>query len=179
MKIFRIFKIFTAPVDMLYAALYPVSYARKIGVQMNNNKVVIYGSSYSMFSAEPYLVTLGDNVYISVGAKFVCHDGSTLPFRKDFPDLELAGEIRIGNNVFIGMGALILPNIEIGSDCIVGANSVVTKNVPDGSIVAGNPARIVSKTSEFLKKAHDRSLKIGHLTGRAKVKAYKKIFNKS
>jgi carbonic anhydrase/acetyltransferase-like protein (isoleucine patch superfamily) len=177
MNIRRLLKIFTTPLNMLHAALYPVSYARKIGVELKG-RVTIYGSSYAMFSSEPYLVTLGDNVYISVGANFVCHDGSTLPFRKDIPDLELAGEIRVGNNVFIGMGSLILPNVTIGNDCIVGANSVVTKSVPDGSIVAGNPARLVSKTENFLLRAQQRSLKIGHLTGKDKVLAYKKLFNK-
>src|SRR3990167_9860876 len=106
MNVLRLLKIFTVPFKMLHAALYPVSYARKIGVEIKG-RVTIYGSSYAMFSSEPYLVTLGDNVYISIGARFVCHDGSTLPFRKDIPDLELAGEIRVGNNVFIGAGALV------------------------------------------------------------------------
>ena len=168
---------YSAPFNMLLAALDPVAYARKIGVQMHG-EVTIYGSSYAMFSAEPYLVTLGDNVFISVGAKFLCHDGSTLPFRKDYPDLELAGEINVGNNVFIGMGALILPNVTIGSRCIVGANAVVTRNVPAGSIVAGNPARRISDTADFLERAKCRSLKIGHLTGAEKVAAYKRIFSK-
>lgn len=177
MRLGRLLKLFTAPLNMLHAALYPVSYAKKIGVDLKG-RTTIYGSSYAMFSSEPYLVTLGDNVYISIGASFVCHDGSTLPFRKDVPDLELAGEIHVGNNVFIGMGALILPNVSIGSDCIVGANSVVTKTVPDGSIVAGNPAKVISSTSDFLARAKEKSLHIGHLSGEDKVRAYKRIFNK-
>ncbi|PHS19681.1 MAG: capsule biosynthesis protein CapG [Kangiella sp.] len=143
-----------------------------------NGDVKIYGSSYSMFSTEPYLVTLGDNVYISVGARFVCHDGSTLPFRKEFPDLELAGEIKVGNNVFIGTGALLLPRVTVGNNCVVGANSVVTKDVPDNSIVGGNPAKFIKSTFDFLEKAKNNSLKIGHLTGNDKVVAYKQIFNK-
>lgn len=178
MSIFRLFKIFTVPLNRLHASLYPVSFAKKKGVKMNGI-VKIYGSSYEMFSSEPYLVTLGDNVFISINAKFVCHDGSTLPFRKDIPDLELAGEITVGNNVFIGMGALILPNIRIGSNCIVGANTVVTKDVLDGTIVAGNPGRVIGQTSDFLEKAKLRSLKIGHLHGKEKVVAYKRIFKKT
>ena len=177
MKLRRLLKLFTVPINMLHASLYPISYARKIGVNFKGD-VTIYGSSYSMFSSEPYLVTLGKNVFISVGASFICHDGSTLPFRKEFPDLELAGEITVGDNVFVGAGALVLANVDIGNNCIVGANAVVTKNVPDGSIVAGNPARFIKGTSEFLEKAKQKSLKIGHLTGKEKVQAYKKIFNK-
>ncbi|MDU9037529.1 acyltransferase [Pseudomonas corrugata] len=177
MRLSRLLKVFTAPFNMLHASLYPVAYARRIGVDIKG-QLTIYGSSYEMFSSEPYLVTIGDNVFISIRAKFVCHDGSTLPFRKDIPDLELAGEIVVGNNVFIGMGALILPNVRIGHNCIVGANAVVTKNVNDGSIVAGNPARVIGLTSEFLERAQGKSLKIGNLVGKEKVQAYKKIFNK-
>tara|TARA_R110002110_G_scaffold61225_6_gene172130 strand:+ start:31527 stop:31835 length:309 start_codon:yes stop_codon:yes gene_type:complete len=101
-----------------------------------------------------------------------------LPFRKNIPDLELAGEIQIGDNIFIGKGALILPGVTVGNNCIVGANAVVTKSFPEGSIIAGNPARVVRKTEDFLRRAEQRSLKIGHLVGREKVLAYKKIFNK-
>ena len=173
----RLTKLFTATANMLWAHLYPVSYARKVGVEMKG-EVMIYGSSYKMFSAEPYLVTLGDNVFISVDARFVCHDGSTLPFRKEVPDLELAGEIVVGDNVFIGMSAIILAGVTIGSNCVVGAGSVVAKDVPDNSIYAGVPAKFIKKTDDFLSEAKSRSLKIGNLRGEEKVVAYKKIFGK-
>lgn len=173
----KIFKIIKFPFNYIFARLFPVKYAESLGVRMNGN-VTIYGTSYFMFSAEPYLVTLGDNVFISVDASFVCHDGSTLPFRRDIPDLELAGEIVVGDNVFIGTRALILPGVSIGSNCIIGANSVITKDVPDNTVVAGNPGRVIKSIDDFLEKAQKRSLKIGHLYGKSKVDAYKKIFNK-
>lgn len=176
-KLVRLVKIVKFPINYLYARLAPVRYAKKLGVRMKGS-VTIYGTSYFMFSAEPYLVTLGDNVFISIDASFVCHDGSTLPFRKTIPDLELAGEIVVGNNVFVGTKALILPGITIGNNCIIGANSVVTKDVPDNCVVAGNPARIIKSIEDFLSKAQEESLRIGHLKGEEKVAAYKKIFNK-
>ncbi|WP_407530741.1 acyltransferase [Vibrio parahaemolyticus] len=172
----RIKKSISFPINALHARLYPVSYAKKIGVNIKGS-VFIYGSSYEMFSAEPYLVSLGDNVYISVDARLVCHDGSTLPFRKQHPDFELAGKIDVGDNVFIGTRAMILPGVTIGNNCIVGACSVVTRDVPDNTVVAGNPARMIKSTDEFLEKALSHSLKIGHLSGKDKVEAYKKIFN--
>lgn len=175
MRLQRILKIFTVPFKLLYAQLYPVQYAKSLGVNMQG-AVTIYGSSYMMFSSEPFLVTLGDNVYISLDAKFICHDGSVLPFRKDIPDLDITKRINIGNNVFIGLGALILPGVTIGNDCIVGAYAVVTKDVPDGTIVAGNPARVIKKTDDYLKKAKEDSLHIGHLVGKEKEKVYKEIF---
>lgn len=177
-KIYRLLKIFTVPLKLLHAILFPVSYARRLGVNFNGN-VTIYGSSYRMFSSEPYLVTLGDNVYISVGVEFVCHDGSTLPFRKDIPDLELAGEIIVGDNVFIGKGATVLAGVTIGSNCVIGACALVTKNVPDNTIYGGVPAKFLKTTEDFLEKAQKNSLKIGHLQGNDKVIAYKRIFEKN
>ncbi|TMV82379.1 acyltransferase [Thioclava sp. BHET1] len=50
---------------------------------------------------------------------------------------------RIGRDCFIGGRSLILPGVEIGDGCIVGAGAVVTGSVPAGSVVAGNPARII------------------------------------
>ena len=53
------------------------------------------------------------------------------------------GEINIGNDVWIGTGAVVLSGIKIGNGAVIGANSVLTKDVPDYAIVAGNPADII------------------------------------
>ena len=52
-------------------------------------------------------------------------------------------EVSIGNDVWIGMNACVLPGIRIGHGVVIGAGSVVTKDVPDYAVVAGNPARII------------------------------------
>jgi acetyltransferase-like isoleucine patch superfamily enzyme len=171
----RIVKIFKFPFNFIWAKISPVSYAKKIGVCMNGD-VTIYGSSYSMFSSEPFLVTLGDNVFISLDTNFVCHDGSTLPFRKDNPTLEIAGKITVGNNVFIGMKVIILPNVTIGNNCIIAAGSVVTKDIPDNVVAGGNPAKPIRNIDEYLVKIKSKSLGFGHLKGKEKEKAYKKHF---
>lgn len=54
---------------------------------------------------------------------------------------EWAEPVTIGNSVWIGGGATILPGVTIGNNCIIGAGAVVTKDVPDNTAVAGNPAR--------------------------------------
>lgn len=51
----------------------------------------------------------------------------------------------IGENVFVGAGAVILKGVKIGDNSVVGAGSVVTKNVEANTIVAGNPARYVAR----------------------------------
>jgi acetyltransferase-like isoleucine patch superfamily enzyme len=160
---------------MLYAKLRPVAYARRIGVRLGKD-VMIYGSSYDMFSAEPYLVTIGDNVHITQ-ARFVCHDGGVLPFRKWYPKLEAAGRINIGSNTFIGLGACILHGVTIGENCIIGAYAVVTRDIPAGSVVGGNPARVIKSTEEYISVRREKSLEIGDLHGFEKMRAYKKLFH--
>jgi acetyltransferase-like isoleucine patch superfamily enzyme len=51
--------------------------------------------------------------------------------------------VAIGDHVWIGTGAVVLPGVTIGDGAVVGAGSVVTCDVPSGSVVAGNPARII------------------------------------
>jgi len=57
---------------------------------------------------------------------------------------------KIGNNVLVGMGSIILDDAEIGDNCIIGAGSLVTgkKKIPDGSLVFGNPAKVIRKLTE-------------------------------
>ncbi len=59
--------------------------------------------------------------------------------------LEYAKPITIGDDVWIGGGAIICPGVTIGSRSVIGAGAVVTKDVPDDVIVAGNPAKIIRK----------------------------------
>lgn len=57
--------------------------------------------------------------------------------------LEIAKPIEIGDDVWIGGGAIVLPGITIGSGSVVAAGSVVTSNIPGGVLAAGNPCRVV------------------------------------
>lgn len=58
--------------------------------------------------------------------------------------LESGRPVRIGSNVWIGGGAILLPGITVGDDAIIGAGSIVTRDVPAGATVVGNPARLVT-----------------------------------
>ncbi len=56
---------------------------------------------------------------------------------------ELGSPVTIGNNVWIGGGAIVLPGVSIGDNSVIGAGSVVTKNIPAGVVAAGNPCRVL------------------------------------
>jgi maltose O-acetyltransferase len=56
---------------------------------------------------------------------------------------ELAAPIRIGNNVWIGGGAIICPGVTIGDNTTIGAGSVVTKDIPANVVAVGNPCRVL------------------------------------
>lgn len=102
-------------------------------------------------SAEGYLIKVGDNVTLSSGVKFITHDNSAIKLYKDATDF--VGSITIGNNCFVGMNTIFLPGVSICDNCIIGAGSVVTRSVTEpGSIVCGNPAKVVSNIEKLAEK---------------------------
>lgn len=101
------------------------------------------------FGSEPYLVTIGDHVTIGAGVRFITHDGGVWVFRDRYPDLDLFGSISIGDNCFIGMDAIILPDVSIGRNTVIGAGSVVTKSIPSDSVAAGAPARVLKSKDQY------------------------------
>lgn len=95
-----------------------------------------------------WLITIGNDVTLAPRVHILAHDAST----KNFLGYTRIGLVCIGNNVFIGAESIILPGVRIGDNVVVGAGSIVTKNIPSNSVVMGNPARVVSKISEFITK---------------------------
>ena len=124
----------------------PEDQARRLGVTIGRRCVV----SSRRFGSEPYLVELGDHVHVTTGVRFVTHDGAVWVGRDEDPTFDVYGRIKIGDNTYLGNDALILPGVTIGRDCVVGACSVVTKSIPDGTVVAGNPARFICSTADYL-----------------------------
>jgi len=106
------------------------------------------------FGSEPYLIEIGNHVTISSNVTFITHDGATWVFRHLSPYLGLQrfGRIVIGDNCFIGAGAIILPGVSIGSNSVVGAGAVVTRSVLGNVVVAGVPARRVCSYEEYVER---------------------------
>lgn len=79
-------------------------------------------------------VMFGPNVTISAGTRPVAPELREKGFQYNLP-------VRIGNNVWIGSGAQILPGVTIGENSVIGAGSVVTKDIPANVVAIGNPCR--------------------------------------
>ena len=68
--------------------------------------------------------------------------------------------IRIGNNVWIGAGAVVLPGVTIGDNTVIGAGSIVTRDIPANVVAVGNPCRVVREIGEHDKVYFFRNEKI-------------------
>ncbi len=86
-------------------------------------------------------VSIGDGTQIGPAVQILTADHPRDPAVRA-AGLECGRPIRIGRNVWIGGGAIILPGLSIGDDALIGAGSVVTHDVPAGATAFGNPARV-------------------------------------
>jgi len=93
-------------------------------------------------------VKIGDDVVLS--ARCMIIDASLDPanFASTAERRYIEAPILIGDGSWIGAGAIILPGVSIGEKCIIGAGAVVTRDVAAGSILAGNPGRVIGKCGE-------------------------------
>ncbi|MDT8402404.1 MAG: acyltransferase [Bacteroidales bacterium] len=131
-----------------------------------------------IYTDEAYLIEIGDHVAIAADVLFITHDPGMWCFTEDDPEYDVFGQIKIGNNVLIGMRCTILPNTFIGDNCIVGAGSVVRGKFPDNSIIFGNPATVVSNMSvqRLLYNQNPNRLKTARMTDEEKKPIVKKHF---
>ena len=92
----------------------------------------IYIGDYVMIGPNVVIATAGHPVEPELRRK-------NLQFNKD---------VHIGENAWIGAGAIIMPGVSIGRNAVIGAGSIVTKDIPDGVIAFGNPCRVIREVNE-------------------------------
>jgi acetyltransferase-like isoleucine patch superfamily enzyme len=149
------------------------NYLRKKGVKIGKNCKVHTVS----FSTEPYLVEIGDNARITSGTIFITHDGAVNCFPGEIGG-GIFGKIKLGNNVFVGTNSIILLNTTVGNNCIIGAGSVVRGDFPDNSVIMGNPAKVIMRTSiqKLIYRQHPGLVKTNNLPRSESTKLIKKHF---
>lgn len=104
------------------------------------------------FGSEPYLISVGDDCLFSSDVMIFTHDGGVKVLNSlkyfEYPNDKM-GRVKIGNNVFIGHGTIILPNVVVGDNVIVGAGSIVSKDLPHDTVCAGSPAKPICSLDEY------------------------------
>src|ERR1700757_100497 len=86
-------------------------------------------------------VTIGDRTQMGPGVQILAADHPRDPALRA-SGLEFGRPVRVGRNVWIGAGVIILPGVSIADDALIGAGSVVTRDVPAGATAFGNPGRV-------------------------------------
>ena len=110
-----------------------------LGVKIGKNTMISLGAKIDVHRGK---VTIGDNCLITSGVKILSHDGASRMIDiNDFGN----GEVVIGNNIFIGVNAIILKGVHIGDNSVIGSGAIVTKDVPPQSLVVGNPGKVIRK----------------------------------
>jgi acetyltransferase-like isoleucine patch superfamily enzyme len=125
----------------------------KIGAFVEVQKNAIVGRNCKI-SSHTFIcegVTIEDDVFIGHGVTFVndLYPRATAPNGRLQTEADWKVEhTLVKQGASIGSGSTILAKVTIGENAIIGAGSVVTKNVPPGTIVAGNPAKVLRKLGE-------------------------------
>lgn len=112
------------------------------GYNIQTGKNVFFNFNCCVLDVMP--VTIGSDVLFGPNVQiYTATHPMEAEARKTW--LEFAKSISIGNDVWVGGGAIICPGVTIGNGVVIGAGAVVTKSVPDNVFVGGNPARIIKE----------------------------------
>lgn len=107
------------------------------GVDVGNE--VFVGTAVIIETSQPQLVSIGNRVDLGIRTTIVAHARGSIRKPGGRPS------VRIEDDVFIGPGVIILPNVTVGQGAVVMAGSVVTRSVPPLTMVQGNPAAAVAR----------------------------------
>lgn len=143
--LFLIKKIFNH-FSLLFAFSFPINSVRiflhkKRGVNIGND--VFIGQHVILDRAYPEYIILEDNVMLAGGNHLLCHSRAPEYFKGKL--LSYVAPIHLKKYSWVGIDAIILPNVTVGEGSVVTAGSVVTEDVPDHCIVRGNPAQIIKR----------------------------------
>ena len=152
-----------------------VRYLRKKGVRIGERSVIYEPRHTKIDETRPWLIEIGNDVKITRGVVILTHGYDWSVLKVKYGEvLGSAGKVTIGDNVFIGMNTVILKGVTIGNNVIIGAGSLVNKDIPDNSVVAGNPARVITTVDAYLEKR--KAAQVAEAT--ELVQEYRKVYGK-
>lgn len=125
------------------------------------------------------LIKIHDNVKIASNVTFYEHDVINSVFEGMKPGNWRTHQtcIEIFDNCFIGGGSILVGNLRIGPNAIVAAGSVVVKDVPEGTIVGGNPAKVIGRFDDLLAKRMEEDYERPPMSGSDMIKeAWEKFY---
>ena len=157
-----------------------IDYLRKKGVRIGSDCTFYAPTKNTIDVQKPYLLEIGNAVKITSGVIILTHDYAWSVLKGKFGNgLGSSAKVKIGNNVFIGVNAIILKGVTIGDNVVIGAGSVVTRDVPSDSVVVGSPAKVIMGIDDFYKKRLEEQLEEAKALVREYRLVYKKNPNKS
>ncbi|GLS89030.1 hypothetical protein GCM10007916_00970 [Psychromonas marina] len=159
---------------IIYTIIFRLNKSEKIKLELYEinkeffkRRSVFIGDNSLVYDCKFSRSSKGDTFHIGnnttcTGVTFLGHDASPSLFIDELttdkhPILPFSRQsyrkpIKIGNNVFIGVGCIVLPGIEIADRCVIAAGSVVTKSISQSGVYAGNPAKKISTIESFTDK---------------------------
>ena len=136
-----------------------VSWLRSQGIDVGEGCKFFDPRSNCIDTQRPHMLQIGNYVKVTSGVIILAHDFSrSTMFQSSGRHIADCGVTSIGDNTFIGMRAIILMGSHVGANCIVGAGAVVSGHFEDGSVIAGNPARVICTIDELCDKRAKREV---------------------
>jgi acetyltransferase-like isoleucine patch superfamily enzyme len=118
------------------------------GVRIGRN--VFIGTDVLIETAYPRRVSIGNNVIIGIRSILIAHFDAQSVHAEGKMRVRLS--ITIEDDVFIGPGVIVLPNVRIGRGSVIAAGSVVTRSVPARIMMQGNPAKAIARCGKPLRR---------------------------
>ena len=147
-----------------------------IGMKIGDDCIVYVPTKTLIDEQYPWMISIGNHVRIIEGVKILTHDYSWSVLKNYRGGVfGASGIVEIGDNVFIGMNAIIERNVKIGNNVVIGAGSIVTKDCEENSVYAGVPAKRIMNIDEFLMKRRDKQLDEAKLLARRYYERYRKM----
>lgn len=154
-----------------------IQYLREQGMKIGEGTVIFSNPAFVLLDlTRPWMIEIGKNVQITRDVKILTHDYSYSTAKAYYGAVTgSCGKVSIGDNCFIGVGAIILKGTTIGDNVIVGAGSVVSGgSFPSNSVIAGNPAKVICSLEDYYKKRQDLQLQ----EAKDLVLQYFKVYNR-